>query len=124
MYGEVPTGASRETDPLAPRSPYSASKASGDLLVQAYHVPFGVPTTITRGSNTDGLYQIPKNCYRCLSPMRSMIKWLPIYGDGLQVRDWLYVLDHCSGIDRVLHAGTDRRSVQPGQARTSGTTST
>lgn len=106
VYGDVPIGSSRETDPLAPRSPYSASKAGGDLLVQAYHVSFGVPATITRGSNTYGPYQYPEKLLPLFITNALDDQWLPVYGDGLQVRDWLYVLDHCSGIDRVLHAGT------------------
>jgi dTDP-glucose 4,6-dehydratase len=105
VYGEVPTGSSREADPLAPRSPYSASKAGGDLLVQAYHVSFGVPTTITRGSNTYGPYQYPEKLLPLFITNALDDQWLPVYGNGLQVRDWLYVMDHCSGIDHVLHHG-------------------
>ena len=105
VYGDVPIGSSRETDPLRPRSPYSASKASGDLMVNAYHVSFGVPTTITRGSNTYGPYQYPEKLLPLFITNALDDQWLPVYGDGLQVRDWLYVLDHCTGIDRVLHFG-------------------
>ena len=106
VYGDVPVGSSKEIDPLAPRSPYSASKAGGDLLVQAYHVSFGVPTTITRGSNTYGPYQYPEKLLPLFMTNAIDDQLLPVYGDGLQVRDWLYVLDHCAGIDLVLHRGT------------------
>jgi dTDP-glucose 4,6-dehydratase len=106
VYGDVPVGSSQEIDPLAPRSPYSASKASGDLLVQAYHVSFGVPTTITRGSNTYGPYQYPEKLLPLFITNALDDQWLPVYGDGLQVRDWLFVMDHCSGIDLALHRGT------------------
>ncbi len=106
VYGDIPIGSSRETDPLAPRSPYSASKASGDLLVHAYHISYGVPATITRGSNTYGPYQYPEKLMPLFITNALEDQLLPVYGDGLQVRDWLYVMDHCSGIDRVLHNGT------------------
>ncbi len=106
VYGDIPLGSSRETDALAPRSPYSASKAGGDLLVQAYHVSFGLPTTITRGSNTYGPYQYPEKLLPLFITNAIDNQWLPLYGDGMQVRDWLFVMDHCSGIDLVLHRGT------------------
>ncbi|MFN8597805.1 MAG: dTDP-glucose 4,6-dehydratase [Anaerolineae bacterium] len=106
VYGDIPVGSSNETDPLAPRSPYSASKASGDLLVHAYHISYGIPTTITRGSNTYGPYQYPEKLMPLFITNAIDDQWLPVYGDGLQVRDWLYVMDHCSGIDLVLHRGT------------------
>ena len=105
VYGHVPVGSSKETDPLEPRSPYSASKASGDLMVNAYHVSFGVPTTITRGSNTYGPYQYPEKLLPLFVTNAIDDQFLPLYGDGLQVRDWLYVIDHCAGIDLVLHHG-------------------
>ena len=105
VYGDIPIGSSRETDPLQPRSPYSASKASADLMVNAYHVSFGVPTTITRGSNTYGPYQYPEKLLPLFVTNAIDDQWLPLYGDGRQVRDWLYVMDHCTGIDRVLHFG-------------------
>ncbi len=105
VYGDVPLGSSRETDSLQPRSPYSASKASGDLMVNAYHVSFGVPTTITRGSNTYGPYQYPEKLLPLFITNALDDQWLPLYGDGRQVRDWLYVMDHCAGIDLVLQRG-------------------
>ena len=106
VYGDIPIGSSREIDPLQPRSPYSASKASADLMVNAYYVSFGVPVTITRGSNTYGPYQYPEKLLPLFITNAIDDQWLPLYGDGLQVRDWLYVIDHCIGIDLVLHRGT------------------
>ena len=105
VYGDIPAGSSTETDPLQPRSPYSASKASGDLMVHAYHASFGVPVTITRGSNTYGPYQYPEKLLPLFITNAIDDQWLPVYGDGRQVRDWLYVMDHCAGIDLVLHRG-------------------
>jgi dTDP-glucose 4,6-dehydratase len=105
VYGDIPIGSSRETDPLQPRSPYSASKASADLMVNAYYVSFGVPVTITRGSNTYGPYQYPEKLLPLFITNAIDDQWLPLYGDGRQVRDWLYVMDHCLGIDLVLHRG-------------------
>lgn len=105
VYGDVPEGSSREDDPLRPRSPYSASKAGGDMLVQAYHITHGVPVLVTRGSNNYGPYQYPEKLIPVLITNALDDQELPIYGDGQQVRDWLYVLDHCSAIDVVLHRG-------------------
>lgn len=94
-----------ETDILAPRSPYAASKASADHFVNAYHITYGLPTTISRGANNIGPYQYPEKVIplfvtNALSDMR-----LPVYGDGQQMRDYQYVMDHCQGIDLVLHRG-------------------
>ncbi|MSP11537.1 MAG: dTDP-glucose 4,6-dehydratase [Chloroflexi bacterium] len=105
VYGDVPLGSSLETDPLCPNSPYSASKASGDLMVRAYHVTYGLNTTITRGSNTFGPYQYPEKVLPVFITNAIDDEALPMYGDGQQVRDWLYVMDHCSGIDLVVHRG-------------------
>jgi dTDP-glucose 4,6-dehydratase len=105
VYGHVPTGASKETDPLAPRSPYSASKASGDLLVHAYHITFGLVTTITRGSNTIGPYQHPEKALSLFATNALEGLPLPIYGYGLQERDYMWVGDHCAGIAAVLEHG-------------------
>lgn len=105
VYGDIPTGSSQEQDPLRPRSPYSASKAGGEMMVQAYHTTYGLPVLITRGSNTYGPYQYPEKLIPVLITNALDNMELPIYGDGQQVRDWLYVLDHCSGIDMVLHKG-------------------
>ncbi len=106
VYGDIPTGSSVEDDPLRPRSPYSASKAGGDMMVRAYHITYGVPVLITRGSNNYGPYQYPEKLIPVLITNAIDDMEIPIYGDGQQVRDWLYVLDHCSAIDAVLHRGT------------------
>ena len=105
VYGDVSTGSSVESDPFRPRSPYSASKAGGEMMVQAYHVTYGVPTLITRGSNNYGPYQYPEKLIPVLITNALEGQELPVYGDGKQIRDWLYVLDHCSAIDLVLHEG-------------------
>jgi dTDP-glucose 4,6-dehydratase len=107
VYGDVGAPArSSEDDPLRPRSPYSASKAGGDLMVAAYHATFGVPAIITRGSNTYGPYQYPEKLIPLFVTNAIEGLPLPIYGDGLQMRDWLYVDDHCTGIATVLDRGT------------------
>jgi len=105
VYGHVPTGASQESDPVAPRSPYAASKASGDLMVNAYHVTYGLPVTISRGANNIGPYQYPEKVVPLFVTNAIDDMPLPLYGDGLQVRDYQYVLDHCEAIDIVLHEG-------------------
>jgi dTDP-glucose 4,6-dehydratase len=94
-----------ETMPLMPNSPYSASKASADLIVRAYHETFGMPVNITRCSNNYGPYQFPEKLIPLMINNCMKEKGLPVYGDGLQVRDWLHVNDHCSAIDTVLHKG-------------------
>ncbi|MBI4300054.1 MAG: dTDP-glucose 4,6-dehydratase, partial [Chloroflexi bacterium] len=105
VYGEVAVGSSREDDPLAARSPYAASKAGGDLMVRAYFVSFGLPAVITRGSNNFGPFQYPEKFIPLFITNAIDNLPLPVYGDGKQVRDWIYVLDHCEGIDTVLHRG-------------------
>lgn len=106
VYGHVPHGqASRETDPLAPRSPYAASKASGDLMVQAYFVTYDLPVTITRGSNNIGPYQYPEKVVPLFATNAIDGEPLPVYGDGRQMREYQYVVDHCEAIDLVLHEG-------------------
>jgi dTDP-glucose 4,6-dehydratase len=108
VYGALgETGMFVETMPLMPNSPYSASKASADMIVRAYNQTFGMPVNITRCSNNYGPYQFPEKLVplminNCLSE-----KDLPVYGDGMQIRDWLHVYDHCSAIDTVLHRGKD-----------------
>jgi len=109
VYGQVLSGSSVETDPLHTRSPYSASKAAGDLMCIAYHTSFGVPVTITRGSNNIGPYQYPEKVVPLFVTNAIDDLPLPLYGDGRQMRDYQYVLDHCEGIDVVLHRG------QPGE---------
>jgi len=108
VYGSLgETGLFSETTPLAPNSPYSASKAGGDLLVRAYHETFGLPVNITRCSNNYGPYQFPEKLIPLMIANALDGKSLPVYGDGLNIRDWLYVEDHCSAIDLVLHSGRD-----------------
>lgn len=94
-----------ETTPLMPNSPYSASKASADMIVRAYNETFGLPINITRCSNNYGPYQFPEKLIPLMINNCIKERKLPVYGDGLQVRDWLHVSDHCSAIDTVLHAG-------------------
>lgn len=96
-----------ETMPLMPNSPYSASKASADLIVRAYNKTYGVPVNITRCSNNYGPYQFPEKLIPLVINNCLKDKDLPVYGDGKQVRDWLHVSDHCSAIDIVLHKGRD-----------------
>jgi dTDP-glucose 4,6-dehydratase len=105
VYGDVAQGRSREDDVLAPRSPYAASKAAGELLVRAYHVTYGLDTVITRGSNTYGPYQHPEKLIPLFVTNALAGQQLPMYGDGRQVRDWLHVEDHAAGIEFVLHHG-------------------
>lgn len=95
-----------ETMPLIPNSPYSASKASADLVVRAYHETFNFPINITRCSNNYGPYQFPEKLIPLMINNCLNDRSLPVYGDGMQIRDWLHVYDHCSAIDTVLHQGT------------------
>jgi len=115
VYGEVLEGRTCETASIQTRSPYSASKAGGDLMAMAYHTSFQLPVTITRGSNNVGPYQYPEKVVPLWVTNALDDKPLPIYGDGLQVRDYQYVLDHCEGIDLVLHKGV------PGEVYNLGT---
>ena len=94
-----------ETTPYAPNSPYAASKASSDHLVRAYHETYGLQTTISNCSNNYGPYQFPEKLIPLIITNILHDKPLPVYGDGLQIRDWLYVEDHCQGIDLVLQKG-------------------
>ena len=115
VYGQVLEGSSLETDPLVTRSPYAASKAGGDLMCHAYFASFDVPITITRGSNNIGPYQYPEKVVPLFITNTIDDIPLPLYGDGLQMRDYQYVIDHCEGIDVVLHRG------QPGEIYNLGT---
>jgi dTDP-glucose 4,6-dehydratase len=116
VYGDIPPGhSSLETDPLHARSPYSASKAGGDLLCLAYHNSYDLPVTLTRGSNNIGPYQYPEKVVPLFVTNAIDDQPLPLYGDGRQMRDYQYVLDHCEGIDLVLHRG------QPGEVYNLGT---
>jgi dTDP-glucose 4,6-dehydratase len=108
VYGALgETGMFVETMPLMPNSPYSASKASADMIVRAYNETFGMPVNITRCSNNYGPYQFPEKLIPLIINNCLKEKDLPVYGDGMQVRDWLHVSDHCSAIDTVLHKGRD-----------------
>ncbi len=107
VYGSLgATGKFVETTPLHPNSPYAASKASSDLIAFAYHHTFGVPVIMTRCSNNYGPYQFPEKLIPLMIVNALHDKPLPVYGDGLNVRDWLYVDDHCAAIDVVLRRGT------------------
>ena len=106
VYGAIPSpGRSCEGDPLEPRSPYSASKAGAEHLVYAYYITYGLPVTTTRGSNNIGPYHYPEKALPLFITNAIDDIPLPIYGDGMQQRDYQYVLDHCEGIDLVLHQG-------------------
>lgn len=106
VYGTLgKEGMFTETTPLAPNSPYSASKTGADLIVRAYHETFGMPINITRCSNNYGPYQFPEKLIPLMINNCLNNKELPVYGDGMQIRDWLHVKDHCTGIDTVLHKG-------------------
>ncbi len=106
VYGTIPEGFFVEGDALEPNSPYSASKAGGELMVRAYSVTYSLHTTITRGSNTFGPYQYPETVMPWFITEAIDDRPLPVYGDGMQVRDWLHVDDHARGIDLALHKGT------------------
>ena len=109
VYGSVAEGHSRETDELKPRNPYSASKCGADRLAYSYFATYGVPVVITRASNNYGSHQFPEKVIPLF--VTNLIDEIPVplYGDGLNVRDWLHVDDHCTGIDLVLEQG------QPGE---------
>jgi dTDP-glucose 4,6-dehydratase len=107
VYGSLgPDGLFTEETPLAPNSPYSASKAGSDLLVRSYCETFGFPGIITRCSNNYGPYQFPEKLVPLMIVNALADRPLPVYGDGLNVRDWLFVRDHCAALDAVLHTGT------------------
>jgi dTDP-glucose 4,6-dehydratase len=105
VYGSVETGSSKETDPLEPRSPYSASKAGSDLIALSYFSTHGLPVTVTRCTNNFGPYQFPEKVIPLFTTNLLEGKKLPLYGDGLNERDWLFVDDHCSGVHLVLNQG-------------------
>lgn len=106
VYGALgKTGMFTETTPLSPNSPYSASKASADFMVRAYHQTYGLPVNITRCSNNYGPYQFPEKLIPLMIHNAQEDKALPVYGDGMQVRDWLHVKDHCAAIAAVLEKG-------------------
>jgi dTDP-glucose 4,6-dehydratase len=106
VYGSLgKTGYFREDTPLAPNSPYSASKAGADLMVRAYNKTFDLPVNITRCSNNYGPYQFPEKLIPLMISNALENEPLPVYGDGMNIRDWLHVYDHCTAIDLVLHNG-------------------
>lgn len=105
VYGPIPEGKFYEQDRFSPTSPYAASKAGGELIAQSYFITYGLPVTITRGVNTYGPYQYPEKAIPLFITNAIDDRALPLYGDGKQVRDRLYVSDHSSAIDTVLHHG-------------------
>ena len=105
VYGSIERGSFSETSSLTPSSPYAASKAAADLLTLAYKTTYGLPALITRGSNTYGPYQHTEKFIPLFITNLLENKKVPLYGDGKNVRDWLYVMDHCSAIDTVFHKG-------------------
>jgi dTDP-glucose 4,6-dehydratase len=107
VYGSIAHGSAREGDPLRPSNPYAASKAAGDLMALAYWQTHGVPVVITRSSNNFGPYQYPEKIVPLFITNALENAPLPLYGDGRNVRDWLYVLDNCTAIDTVLRRGKD-----------------
>ena len=120
VYGSVATGASREDDRLEPRSPYSSAKAAGELLVHSYFVTYGLDAVVTRGSNTYGPYHHPEKLIPLFITNAMDDQPLPLYGDGLQRRDWLYVADHAGAIGHVLEHGVagETYNVSGGNERT------
>jgi len=106
VYGSVPEGSSRETDELKPRNPYSASKAGADRLAYSYWATYGVPVVITRASNNYGPYQFPEKVIPLFLTNAIDDLPVPLYGDGLNERDWLHVIDHCRAVDLLIDTGT------------------
>jgi dTDP-glucose 4,6-dehydratase len=105
VYGQIIRGSFKETDPIDCRSPYSASKAGGDVMALAYHTSFDLPVIISRGSNNIGPYQHVEKVLPLFATNALDNLPLPVYGDGLYERDYQYVRDHCEGIDMILHRG-------------------
>ncbi|OPY28782.1 MAG: dTDP-glucose 4,6 dehydratase [Methanobacterium sp. PtaU1.Bin242] len=105
VYGSIENGSFSELSNLDPSSPYSASKAGGDMLVRAYYKTYDLPVLITRSSNNYGPYQYPEKLIPLFILNAMKNKPLPVYGDGQNVRDWIYVLDNCKGIDTILNKG-------------------
>ena len=105
VYGSVEVGSSKESDPLEPRSPYSASKAGSDLIALSYYATHGTPVLVTRCTNNFGPWQYPEKAIPLFTTNLLDGKKIPLYGDGLNERDWIYVDDHCSGVHLVLEKG-------------------
>ena len=107
VYGSIKTGSFKEIDILTPSSPYSSSKAGSDLLAQSYYTTYGLPIIITRCTNNFGPYQYPEKLIPLFVTNLLENKKVPVYGTGTNVRDWIYVLDHCKAVDFVLHSGAN-----------------
>ncbi len=108
VYGSLgPSGSFREDSPLSPNSPYSATKAAADLMVRAYVKTHGLPALVTRCSNNYGPLQFPEKFIPLMIMQALAGDFLPVYGDGQNVRDWIYVVDHCRALDLILHQGRD-----------------
>jgi len=105
VYGSVESGSSKEVDPLEPRSPYSASKAGSDLIALSYHSTYGLPVTVTRCTNNFGPFQFPEKALPLFTTNLLDGQPIPLYGDGLNERDWLYVDDHCAAVALVASQG-------------------
>jgi len=120
IYGNIEKGSFKETDPLNPSSPYSASKAGGDLIAKAFHATYGLNVVISRSSNNFGPYQYPEKLIPKLILRALHDRPLPLYGDGRQVRDWIYVEDNCEAIDMIMRRGDSGKiyNVASGNERT------
>lgn len=105
VYGSIDQGRFTEDSPIMPNTPYSASKAGGDLQARAHHITFGTPVCVTRGGNNYGPYQYPEKLISFFAVRLLQGKKVPLYGDGTQVREWIHVEDHCRGIEQVLLNG-------------------
>jgi len=105
VYGSIPEGSFKETDPLAPNSPYSASKTGAEMIVRSFYKTYGTPVLITRTSNNFGPYQYPEKLIPLFVTNLIDNMKVPLYGDGMNVRDWIYVTDNCQALDVVLHGG-------------------
>ena len=105
VYGSITEGSFKETDPLLPNSPYSSTKAGSDLLARSYFVTYKLPVIITRSSNNFGPYQYPEKVIPLFITNLLQDKKIPLYADGMNVRDWLYVVDNCEAIDLIMHKG-------------------
>jgi dTDP-glucose 4,6-dehydratase len=107
VYGSIESGSFTEQSTIGPNNPYSASKAGGDMMVRSYYITYGMPVIITRASNNFGPYQFPEKLIPLFVTNAIDNLKLPLYGDGSNIRDWLYVIDHCKAIDLVLHRGNE-----------------
>lgn len=106
VYGSIDKGRFTEDSPIMPNTPYSASKAGGDLQARSHHITFGTPVCVTRGGNNYGSYQYPEKLISFFTVRLLLGKKVPLYGDGTQVREWIHVADHCRGIEKILLEGT------------------